>query len=71
MTVIDLFARIDQPATGASHVIGQNMRQCFENHGAGQAAQQNLIKCNRENKVQHTVPHMQLEHVSHQKKAET
>lgn len=71
MSVTDLFARVDQPATRASHVIGQNMRQRFVESRTAQPAQQNLIKCNRENKVQHTVPHMQLEHVSHQKKAET
>lgn len=71
MTVTDLFARVDQPATRASHVIGQNMRQRFVESSTAKAAQQNLIKCNRENKVQHTVPHMQPRHVSHQKKAET
>lgn len=71
MSVTVLFARVDQPAPRASHVIGQNMRQRFVESRTAKPAQQNLIKCNRENKVQHTVPHMQLEHVSHQKKAET
>jgi hypothetical protein len=71
MSVTDLFARVDQPAPGAGHIIGQNMRQRFVECGTAKAAQQDLIKCNRIKYVQHGVPHMQPGHVSHQKKAET